>query len=302
MFPRLGIAETLGLRRTPLPRLGTRLTRRGNGVEPPRFAAGRHVIGCDEASDAVLAAAHANDHLVLHDQRRVRDRVPGFSARHLGLPDGTAGSPIDRNQLRVEGPHEQRVAKDPKPAIVGAATDDAILGRCVAVDPERPTGCRVEGDDVVQTLRDVHHAVDDQRRGLPVAGNWCLVHPLELQILDVGWSDLIERAVARARVVAGVRQPVLGFARRACEAFGRYLSMDAERQHAHQRYDPPRDGWSPSDHGYRPFSESRYATTSPISSSESLPLYDGMGEVFEIVNSRRSAFITECRISWSSMI
>ena len=268
MFPRLRIAEGPGLGRTALPRLGTGLTRRGDCVEPPRFASGHGVIGCDEAPDAVLAAAHANDDLVLDDQRRVRNRVPGFGTRHLGLPDGTAGFPVDRDQLRVEGTHEQGVAKDPQPTIIGAATDDAILGRCIAIDPERSTGRGVERDDVVQTLGDVHRAVDDQRRGLPVAGDRRLVHPLELQILDVGWCDLIQRAVARARIVAGVGQPVLRLARRG----GRLLSMHAERQRAYHRYDAPCEAGSSSDHGYRPFSESRYASTSPISSSESLPL------------------------------
>src|SRR2546428_11097987 len=147
MFPRVRIAEGLGLGRTAFPRLGTGLTRRGDCVEPPRFASGHGVIGSDEAPDAVLAAAHAYDDLVLDDQRRVRNRVPGFGTRHLGLPDGTAGFPVDRDQLRVEGTHEQGVAKDPQPTITGAATDDAILGRRIAIEPERSTGRRIERDD-----------------------------------------------------------------------------------------------------------------------------------------------------------
>src|SRR5262249_41816036 len=182
------------------------------------------------------------------------------------------------------------------------ATDDAILGGCVAKDPEHSTGERVERDDVVQPLGDVHHAVDDERRRLPVAGNRRLVHPLELQVLDVLRCDLSQRTVARARVVAGVRQPVLRLARRADEATGRHLRVHAQRQDAGHRYDPPCDDSSSSGHGYRPFSDSRYASTSPSSSSESLPWYDGMGDVFTIVNSRRLDFIRECRTSWSSMI
>src|SRR5262249_48498329 len=172
----------------------------------------------------------------------------------------------------------------------------------VAIDPKHSTSERVERDDVVQPLRDVHHAVDDERCRLPVAGNRRLVHPLELQVVDVLRCDLGQWTVARARVVAGVGQPVLRLARRADEATGRYLRVHAHGQDTCHRYDQPGDDSSSSGHGYRPFSESRYASMSPSSSSESLPLYDGMGDVFTIVNSRRLDFIRECRTSWSSMI
>src|SRR4029453_18218976 len=91
MFPRLRIAESLRVGRTAFPRLGTGLARRRDCVEPPRFASGRGVVGGNEAPDAVLAAADANDDLVLHDERCVRDRVAGLGTCHLGLPDRAAG-------------------------------------------------------------------------------------------------------------------------------------------------------------------------------------------------------------------
>src|SRR5204862_7041126 len=109
-------------------------------------------------------------------------------------------------------------------------------------------------------------------RGLPIASDRRLVHPLELEILDVGWCDLIQRHVASARIVAGIRQPVLRLARRSGEALGRHLPMHVERQHAYQRNNGPCEASWSSDHGIRPFSESRYASTSPISASERLPL------------------------------
>lgn len=55
-------------------------------------------------------------------------RVPGFGGRDLGLPEGAPGLGVDRDQLRVERSHEQRIAEHRKPAVVGAAADDAILG------------------------------------------------------------------------------------------------------------------------------------------------------------------------------
>ena len=101
-------------------------------------------------------------------------------------------------------------------------------------------------------------AVDDERRGLPVARDRRLIDPLQLQILDVGRRDLVEQAVAVALVAAGVRQPVLRLAGGGGQALRRHLPMHAERQqarsatatqHATRRRLPG--------HGYWPFSESR---------------------------------------------
>ena len=145
-----------------------------------------------------------------------------------------------------------------EPAVVGAAADDAILGRCVAIDPERAAGRGVERDDVVLTLGDVHDAVNDQRRGLPVAGDRRLVDPLELQILDVGRRDLGQRAVAGAGVVAGVGQPVLRLVRCGGQALRTSPAHARGRTAAHdQRYEAPREEPSFPGHGYCPFSESR---------------------------------------------
>src|SRR5207245_4491400 len=75
VLPRLGIAEAAGARRARLPRIASGFARRWNRVEPPRFPAGARVIRGDEAANPVLASAHADDDLVLHDERRVRHRV-----------------------------------------------------------------------------------------------------------------------------------------------------------------------------------------------------------------------------------
>ena len=79
------------------------------------------------------------------------------------------------------------------------------------VDPEHPSGLRVEGDHVIRPLGEVHDAVDDERRHLPAAGDRGLVHPFHLEVLDVRRRDLRETAVPVAEVAAGVDQPVPRF-------------------------------------------------------------------------------------------
>src|SRR4029077_12977352 len=87
VFPRVGIAKAFALRRTALPRVRSLFAWRRNRVEAPRLFSCRHVIRGNESADAVLAAADADDHLVLDDERRVRDRVPRLRARDLALPE-----------------------------------------------------------------------------------------------------------------------------------------------------------------------------------------------------------------------
>ena len=53
----------------------------------------------------------------------------------------------------------------------------------VPVDPEHAAGRGVERHDVVRPLREVHDAVDDERRRLPGAGDRRLIHPLQLEVL-----------------------------------------------------------------------------------------------------------------------
>ena len=91
----------------------------------------------------------------------------------------------------------------------------ALIGRRgMTVDPERAAGLRVERHHVVRPLRDVHDAVDHQRRRLPCADDVALEHPFLLQVRDVRRRDLIEQGVALARVPAVVSEPVVRLAQR----------------------------------------------------------------------------------------
>ena len=80
--------------------------------------------------------------------------------------------------------------------------------RRVAIEPVQRAGLGVHRHHVVGPLRQVHHAVDDQRIRLPGAEHLVLHHPLRLEPRHVGRRDLVERAVALAGVGAVVGEPV----------------------------------------------------------------------------------------------
>ena len=203
------------------PRFAAGLAGARNRVEAPNLLAGLHVVRGDEAADTVLAAARADDHQVLDDERRHRHGVRELRIGHRCIPKRLAVARVDRDQVRVERAHEQRVAVNREAAIVGAAAD-ALVGRVVvAVLPEHAARLGVERQHVVGALRQIHDAVDDERRGLPRAEHLALQHPLLLEVADVLRRDLSQRRVALARIGAGVGQPVLRLVSGANDAFGR---------------------------------------------------------------------------------
>src|SRR5580692_784490 len=99
-----------------------RLARSWDGVETPLFLAGLGVVSSNVTADPIFAAGHANDDFVFHHQRRERHRVAGFSAGHFGVPDRMAVSRVYRDQVRIDGGHEQRVAQNGYPPINPSAT------------------------------------------------------------------------------------------------------------------------------------------------------------------------------------
>ena len=95
VLPRLGSQYVVGVRRARLPGLMPGFARPGNRVEAPDLLSRARVVGGDEAANAVLAAADADDDLVLDDERRQRHRVAGLAVGHLGLPQRPAASRVD---------------------------------------------------------------------------------------------------------------------------------------------------------------------------------------------------------------
>ena len=87
-----------GLPRVAFPGFVAGLAGPGNRVEAPDFLSGARVECRDKTADAVFAAADADEHLVLDDERRHRDRVA-----ELRIPDrrrSTADGPSSRRARR----------------------------------------------------------------------------------------------------------------------------------------------------------------------------------------------------------
>ena len=140
-----------------------RLAGSGNGVEAPDLLAGLGVVSGDEAANAVLAAGGADDHFVLHHERRERDGVAGVRIGHLGVPQRMAALGIDRDDVRVDGAHEQSVARIASPRLTRPQQRRACGDGAIGINPEDAAGGGVERHDVVGRLHQVHDAVDNQR-------------------------------------------------------------------------------------------------------------------------------------------
>jgi hypothetical protein len=186
---------------------GARILRSGDGVEAPRALAGLGIVGIDEPPNPVLGAGDAENDLVLDDERRDGGGVPELVIRKLDVVQDAAGSHVQRDEVRVDGGHEQAIAEDPEPAIHRAAAAPPVLRQIAAIAPDRAPRTRVDRPGVVVEPGDVQHAVDDHRRRLEAAERAGLERPLRRELADVLRRDLCERTVPLAAVVAAVGQP-----------------------------------------------------------------------------------------------
>ena len=96
-------------------RVAARLAGLRDRVEPPDLLAGGGVVRADEAFLFAigLAGAEALDHLALGDERAAAGRVIALRAvADDGLPDGLAGSGIERDEMRVARGGENLVVVD----------------------------------------------------------------------------------------------------------------------------------------------------------------------------------------------
>ncbi len=181
----------------------------GIGVEGPEQLAVVGVERLDEAADAVLAAVGADQHLAVDGDRRHRLRVAGFRVGDLRRPQHLAGLGVEREQLGVERSHVEPVAHDGDAAVVRAAAEGRDRTHLVLVVPELLAGRGVERVQVVVRGRDVHDAVDDDRRRLHRLEHLGLELERRPQLGDVGGVDLRRRVVPGLRV-AHVRVQEVG--------------------------------------------------------------------------------------------
>ena len=116
---------------------------------------------------------------------------------------------VHRDDMRVDGSHEQRVAQNREAAIHASAAQARLRRRTIRVDPKNAAGGGVQRHDIVGRLHRVHHAIHHQRRSFEFFERARLKNPFLLQVLDVAGRDLVERAVALAEIASRVIEPVL---------------------------------------------------------------------------------------------
>src|SRR5512135_859031 len=79
----------------------------------------------------------------------------------------------------------------------------------IGIGPKRSTGNGIERNDVVRGLDGIHNAVHNKRRRLELLHRGGLEYPLKFELIHVVGSNLVERAVALARVRSRISEPVL---------------------------------------------------------------------------------------------
>ena len=198
------------------PRLAARLARRRNRVEAPDALSGPRVVGIDVAPAREVSTRHSNNHLVLEDERRRRDRVGILRIADRDVPDDITRLPVECDEMRVECAHVQAIAENPKAAIHGPATDRRRnVGRQPAsIAPNRTARPPIDGPRLVVVPGQVQNAVNDKRRIFQAtpgkARNIGLEYPLRNESRDILRRQLLQRTVPLPRVIAGKRQPAGG--------------------------------------------------------------------------------------------
>src|SRR5438477_8108218 len=109
-----------------------------------RSVSGLYIVSRNEAADAEFAAGGSDNDFVFHDQWRERHRIAGLRLRDSDIPQRTAILCIERDQPRIDGCHEQRVAKDGDAAIHASAAGPRCLVGGMGVRPEGASGRCVE--------------------------------------------------------------------------------------------------------------------------------------------------------------
>src|SRR5262249_23165741 len=94
------------LPRIALPGLDALLAVSRNRRAPPRALAGFGVVSVEESADAVLAAGHPDDDLVLHRERRAREAEALVGVGGRDVPTDASRPRIESDDVSVERAHE----------------------------------------------------------------------------------------------------------------------------------------------------------------------------------------------------
>ncbi len=212
-----------------------RRVRSGRRRRPQPFAI-RQRVGREAPERAVLAAADADDHLVLHDQRRARHRLAAERIAVLRLPLDGARLGIERDQRRVGLRQQHLAVRVGEPAAHRVAAhhggDGRILPRLV-FPQDAALAIKVQRiDDVGEGRVDIHHVADDQRGSLVSTQHAGRKAPHGLQAVHVVGRDLPQRAEPLARVAAAGHHPGAGVPLHAGEAIvGPSMAERGNREH-----------------------------------------------------------------------
>ena len=204
-------------------------------VGGPRDLARCGVKRLDPSAHAELAAAHADEHVPLYDERRHRDGFTDVDVADLRHPLLFARRRIERDGARIERIEEHPATIDDEAPIHDIATRDA-LGRVHRMRLIRPFGGeallrQVQRIHEVRKGRDnVHRVAGDNGSGFMStrdSGGESRHHAEALHILIV---DFRERAEARALEIlrrphpfAIIGEPRRGITARRCRSCPRRL-------------------------------------------------------------------------------
>jgi hypothetical protein len=137
-----------------------------NRVPAPDLVAAHGVVRRDVAPNAVLAAGHANDHVVADDQRRMGDAVTRGGISHFLVPEDLPILGVEGHQVRVQCAHvEVSAAVDAKAPVIRTTAVDGGA-QLVLVSPELFTGVQIVRHRGVVRSGHIHHPLGHQRRVL----------------------------------------------------------------------------------------------------------------------------------------
>ena len=167
------------------------------------------------SADAELAAAHADDDLVLVDMRCRGHGGADLRVSVLGLPDLLAALGVQRDQMAVELAQEDFAVSEGEPTVDVVAAGDGLdtrvlLGKICPLDLADVRPLQLQGVDVVWERRvHVHRVPDHERRALMTAQRPGRERPCRPQVLHVRRRDLTERAEPGLRVILSGHDPLL---------------------------------------------------------------------------------------------
>lgn len=125
----------------------------GNGVESPEPLAGLRVVGVEEAADAGLRSAHADDHLAVDGQGRRGAAVAGGVVPQRHPPAHRPREGVEGHEVGIERADEDAVAQHRHATIDRRIAQEAqVLRELGLVPPERPSRSDIEGRDPAARL------------------------------------------------------------------------------------------------------------------------------------------------------